>query len=76
MSQVITTTLSEQVYVFLNNESKKYKRTKKSIIEEAINLYKKIKLENEVKKWLEERYGEYGDISNESFSVQCESVNQ
>jgi len=50
MSQVITTTLSEQVYVFLNNESKKYKRTKKSIIEEAINLYKKIKLENEVKK--------------------------
>ena len=74
MNHTLTTTLSSWIYKFLNEEAKKNKTTKKSVIEKALSLYQKIKLKHEVEKWLSERYQEYSDVNSELLSIQSSSI--
>ena len=74
MNYTLTTTLSSSIYKFLNKEAKSKKTTKKSIIEEALSLYRKIKLEHDIKKWLSERYSEYHDINSDFHEIQTNSI--
>lgn len=45
MNHTITTTLNHQVYTFLEQQAQTSKKTKKSIIEEALKLYQKYESE-------------------------------
>jgi hypothetical protein len=42
MNHIITITLNDNLFNFLNNESKQEQITKKSIIEKGLEYYKKI----------------------------------
>jgi predicted transcriptional regulator len=48
MNHTITTTLDYSIYNFLEEQAKSTKKTKKSIIEEALKMYQKHNLKNEI----------------------------
>jgi len=74
MNYTITTTLNIQYYNFLEKESKAKKITKKSILEKALEYYKKHELEQQVKKWFESRKQEYKNNAKEFWEVQFNSL--
>ncbi len=75
MNHPITTTLSDNIYQFLELETKNNGVTKKSIIETALKMYKKNKLKNEIIKGLKERQDEYCEINKEFENIQFNSIN-
>ena len=74
MNYTITTNLDYSSYLFLQEQSKKTKQTKKSIIEEALKMYEKNKLKEQIEAWLTERYQEYKDLNNELLENQISSL--
>ncbi len=74
MNYTITTNLDYSSYIFLQEQSKKTKQTKKSIIEEALKMYEKNKLKEQIEAWLTERYQEYKDLNNELLENQISSL--
>ena len=74
MNYTVTTNLDYSSYLFLQEQSKKTKQTKKSIIEEALKMYEKNKLKEQIEAWLTERYQEYKDLNNELLENQISSL--
>lgn len=74
MNYTITTNLNSSIYNFLNEQSKTTKKTKKSIIEEALKLYQKYQLKSQIEIWLSERYDEYKSLNNELLETQLSSI--
>ena len=74
MLQTITTNLSPDVYKFLNDVSSSTKKTKRQILEEALRLYKKYYLEEQIKKGFESRYEEYKSNANDFEDLQFQSL--
>ena len=74
MNYTITTNLDYSSYLFLQEQSKKTKQTKKSIIEEALKMYEKNQLKKQIEAWLTERYQEYKDLNNELLENQISSL--
>ncbi len=74
MNHTITTNLEYWVYNFLEQQAKATKKTKKSIIEDALKLYQKYQLKAQIESWLSERYDEYKDLNNDFFETQINSI--
>lgn len=74
MNHPITTTLSQHWYLFLKQEAQKKKVTCKSILEDALQIYKKNQLEKNIEKGLKERYAEYQSMNSESHKAQVSSL--
>jgi len=74
MNYTITTTIEESIYSFLQQQAKTTKRSKKSIIEEALKLYQKYQIKAQIEAWLDERYEEYKAINNEFSEIQLTSI--
>lgn len=74
MLQTITTNLSPEVYKFLNEVSSSTKKTKRQILEEALRLYKKHYLEEQIKKGFEERKQEYEKNIKDFEDLQFQSL--
>jgi predicted transcriptional regulator len=74
MLQTITTNLSPDAYKFLNEISSSTKKTKRQILEEALSLYKKYYLEQQIKKGFESRYEEYKSNINDFEDLQFQSL--
>ncbi len=74
MNYTITTNLDYSVYNFLDQQAKTTKKTKKSIIEEALKMYQKYKLKDQIESWLSERYDEYKSLNNEFLETQINSI--
>lgn len=74
MNYTLTTTLSWKFYNFLNQQSTLNKTTKKAIIEEALGIYQKQKLKEQIEKWLDNRYSEYKEINNDFANIQFNSL--
>lgn len=74
MNHTITTNLEYWVYNFLEQQAKATKKTKKSIIEDALKLYQKYQLKAQIESWLNERYDEYKDLNNDFFETQINSL--
>ncbi|MDD2871644.1 MAG: hypothetical protein PHS49_06685 [Candidatus Gracilibacteria bacterium] len=74
MNHTITTNIDHSIYLFLEQQSKATKRTKKSIIEEALKLYQKYQLKAQIESGLKERYNEYKNINNEYLNTQFNSI--
>jgi hypothetical protein len=70
----ITTTLTKETYDFLVIEAKKENTSRREILEKALRLYKKIILEEQVKKGLKEREEEYRNTADEFFLAQNSSM--
>lgn len=65
MNIVLTTTLSQPIYQFLNEQATTKKTTKKNILEEALRLYQKQQLEIQIKEGFKDRKKEYQQIAKE-----------
>ena len=76
MNYTITTTLSAPIYHFLKEEGAKNKRSRKSVLEEALTLYRKEKLAEEVKKGLLARNEEYSASAQDFSEIQAASVQE
>jgi phage anti-repressor protein len=74
MNHTITTNLEYWVYNFLEQQAKATKKTKKSIIEDALKLYQKYQLKVQIESWLNERYDEYKDLNNDFLETQINSI--
>jgi phage anti-repressor protein len=74
MNHTITTNLEYWVYNFLEQQAKATKKTKKSIIEDALKLYQKYQLKAQIESWLNERYDEYKDLNNDFLETQINSI--
>lgn len=74
MGHTITTNLDYSLYRFLEEQSRESKKTKKSIIEEALKLYQKYQLKSQIEAGLSERYNEYKEINNDFLEVQLNSI--
>ncbi len=74
MNHTLTTTLDFWIYSFLDQEAKKTKQTKKSIIEDALKMYQKYKLKEQILSWLDSRYEEYKNLNNEFKDIQFTSI--
>ncbi len=74
MNHPITTTLSANVYHFLQEEAKKLKTSRKKVIEQALKEYQKQKLSEQVKTGLQERKEEYADLQTEFRKAQINSI--
>jgi predicted transcriptional regulator len=74
MNYTITTTLESSIYNFLDNQAKTTKKTKKSIIEDALKMYQKYNLKNKIEAGLAERYNEYKEINNDFVDIQFNSL--
>ncbi len=74
MNYTITTNLNSSSYLFLDEQAKKTKKTKKSIIEEALKLYQKYQLKSQIEAGLSERYDEYKSLNNEFLETQFSSI--
>jgi hypothetical protein len=74
MNHTITTNLNSSIYHFIEEQSKLNKITKRSVIETAIEFYKKVKLKNDIEKWLIERYDEYKSINSDFNDIQINSI--
>ena len=74
MNHTITTNLEHSVYTFLDQQSKLTKKTKKSIIEEALKIYQKNQLKSQIESWLNERYNEYKNVNKDFSDIQLNSI--
>ncbi len=74
MLQTITTNLSYETYRFLDEVASSTKKTKRQILEEALNLYKQYYLEQQIKKGFESRKDEYLQIAKEFEDLQIQSI--
>lgn len=74
MNYTLTTTMEQWVYLFLEEQAKITKKTKKSIIEDALRLYQKHQLKAQIEAWLKERCEEYKTINNEFSDIQFNSI--
>lgn len=74
MNHVLTTSLEHSIYVFLEEQAKNTKKTKKSIIEEALKLYQKYQLKSQIEAWLSQRYDEYKSINWDFQEIQVSSI--
>lgn len=74
MNYTITTNLDSWVYLFLDEQAKKTKKTKKSIIEEALKLYQKYQLKSQIEAGLSQRYDEYKSLNGEFLETQFSSI--
>jgi hypothetical protein len=74
MNHTITTNLEHSIYIFLEQQSKSTKKTKKSIIEDALKLYQKYQLKAQIESGLKERYNEYKNFNNEFLDAQFNSI--
>jgi phage anti-repressor protein len=74
MNHTITTNLEYWVYNVLEQQAKATKKTKKSIIEDALKLYQKYQLKAQIESWLNERYDEYKDLNNDFLETQINSI--
>ena len=74
MLQTITTNLSMDSYKFLEEVANSTKKTKRQILEEALKLYKKHYLEQQIKKGFESRYEEYKSNMNDFKDLQFQSL--
>lgn len=74
MNYTITTTIEQSIYLFLQEQAKNTKKSKKHIIEEALKLYQKNQLKAEIEAWLDERLEEYKTINNEFSQIQLNSI--
>ena len=74
MNHTITTTLEHSIYCFLEEQTKNTKRTKKSVIEDALKMYQKYNLKKQIEAWLDERYNEYKEINNDFIENQINSI--
>lgn len=74
MNHTITTSLNHWIYNYLEEQARITKKTKKSIIEEALKLYQKYQLKAQIESWLNERYDEYKDLNNDFFETQINSI--
>jgi len=74
MNHTITTNLEYGVYSFLEQQAKTTKKTKKSIIEDALKLYQKYQLKAQIESWLNERYDEYKNLNNDFLETQINSI--
>lgn len=74
MNYTITTNLDSWVYLFLDEQAKKTKKTKKSIIEEALKLYQKYQLKSQIEAGLSQRYDEYKSLNGEFSETQFSSI--
>lgn len=74
MNHTITTNLESSLYTFLEQQSKSTKKTKKSIIEEALKLYQKYQLKSQIEAGLKERYDEYKEINSNFSETQFISI--
>jgi predicted transcriptional regulator len=74
MLQTITTNLSHEAYRFLNEIASSTKKTKRQILEEALNLYKQYYLEQQIKKGFESRKDEVLQIAKEFEDLQFQSI--
>ncbi|MDD3303219.1 MAG: hypothetical protein PHN31_06705 [Candidatus Gracilibacteria bacterium] len=74
MNHTITTSLEYGIYNYLEEQVKATKKTKKSIIEDAIRLYQKYQLKAQIESGLSERYDEYKNLNNDFFETQINSI--
>ena len=74
MTQTITTNLSYKAYKFLNEITSSTKKTKRQILEEALELYKQKYLEEQIKKGFEERKQEYENNIKDFEDLQFQSL--
>lgn len=74
MPHAITTTISEQQYLFLNAYSKKYNKPKNYVLEQGLKLLEAQTLEEAVRVGFEERFDEYKGINREFSEVQSISI--
>lgn len=72
----ITSNLSRNLYDFLSLQSKKHKTTKRDIIEQALQLYQKHQLKQDVQNGLKERFSEYKSLNNEIHNAQRQSIHE
>ncbi|MDR2411403.1 MAG: hypothetical protein LBD88_02200 [Candidatus Peribacteria bacterium] len=75
MNYTITTNLDCSAYNFLVEQASTTKKTKKSIIEEALKIYQKQELKKQIEKGLEERYKEQKTLNAEYSETQFKSLN-
>ncbi|HMT01643.1 MAG TPA: hypothetical protein PKD96_00715 [Candidatus Absconditabacterales bacterium] len=76
MNIVLTTTLSQPIYQFLNEQATTKKTTKKNILEEALRLYQKQQLEIQIKEGFKDRKKEYQQIAKEGRNAQFKSFRE
>ena len=76
MPNTITTNISDLEYTFLQQEAKRRKITKKKVIEEALNFYRKKQMEKLVQDGLKSRYSEYKDLNAEYLEAQNLSIKE
>lgn len=74
MNHTITTSLESSIYTFLEQQSKTTKKTKKSIIEEALKLYQKYQLKSQIEAGLKERFDEYKEVNSDFSDTQFNSI--
>ena len=74
MTYTITTNLSVDTYKFLEEIASSTKKTKRQVLEEALQLYKQKYLEEQIKKGFEERNQEYKDNIKDFENLQFQSV--
>ena len=74
MNYTLTTNLTEDKYHFLQKMADKKKTTKRKILEEALEFYEKMILEQEIKNWFEKNYSEYQSNLKEFENLQSDSI--
>jgi len=74
MKYPITTTLGSAAYHFLVAQAKKQKVNRNTIIEEALKIYKKMLLKQQVEEGLKDRQEEYREMAAEFEEVQSEAL--
>ena len=74
MPQTITTNLSHDLYKFLKEVSFATKKTKRQVLEEALELYKWYYLEQKIKEGFESAKEEYMQSAKDFENLQLESI--
>lgn len=74
MGQAITTTLSKHTLAFISEWATQRNMNKNEVIEEAMQLYKKVCIKEQIKTWFKDRYDEYKDINKDFSSLQFTSI--
>ena len=74
MGYAITTTLSKPTITFVAEWAKQCNINKNEVIEEALQLYKKVCTKEQIKRWWEDRGDEYRQINKEFASAQFNSL--
>lgn len=74
MSRALTTKLSPELFDFIKNEAVSNKTTMKYVIEKALKLYRKSKLQKEIAQGLLERQDEYQKNLADFHEIQINSL--